>query len=124
MGCRRVSPATACWNGRHSAAGSTAWTHPTPTDVCDGLFGRLGLALRSLDDARREIRRGDDLQHLEVLRAGNLAMLDARRLEDGIALADRALALTFVLEDRPAVHHVHELECAVVDVPLLHLVLH
>src|SRR5262245_15872749 len=66
-----------------------------------GLFGGLRFGLRCLDDAGSKIRRGDDLQHLEVVRAGDLAMLDAGCLQDAIARADRALALALVLEGRP-----------------------
>ena len=80
-------------------------------------------ARRRLHDLGREIGRRDDLQHLEVVRAGDLAVLDRGRLQDRIALADRALPLPLVLEGRPAVQHQHELEVALVDVPVLHLVL-
>jgi hypothetical protein len=76
-----------------------------------------------LDDAGGEARRGDDLQHLEVIRARDLAMLDAGRLQNAVTLADRVLSLTFVLKGRPAVEDIDELEGAVVYVPLLHLVL-
>ena len=51
-------------------------------------------------------------------------MRDARDLIDAVALADRPLPVALVLEGRPTVHHVDELERAVVHVPLLHLVLH
>ena len=50
-------------------------------------------------------------------------MADARALVDAVALADRPHALALVLELGPAVHDVDELERAVVDVPLLDLVL-
>ena len=82
------------------------------------------LLVGPLDDTGGEIGRRDDLEHLEVLRAGDLTVLDAGRLQDGVALADRSLALALVLERGPAVHDVDELERAVVHVPLLHLVLH
>ncbi len=50
-------------------------------------------------------------------------MLDAWRLQNRVALLDGVDALALVLELRPAVQHVDELEVAVVDVPLLHFVL-
>src|SRR4051812_43329138 len=84
------------------------------------LFSRLRL-LRGLDDARREVGRGNDFQHLEILRAGDLTMPDAGRLQDGITFADGALALTLILEGRPPVHDEHELERAVMHMPFLHL---
>src|SRR6185436_12756423 len=87
------------------------------------LLSRLRL-LRSLDDARREVSRGNDLQHLEILRASDLAMLDTGCLQDDITFANGALALALVFEGRPAVHDEHELERAVMDMPFLHLVLH
>ena len=65
--------------------------------TCD-LFGGLPLGLRGLHDAGGKIRRRDDLQHLEVVRASDLAVPDAGRLQDAVALADRVLALALVLE--------------------------
>ena len=50
-------------------------------------------------------------------------MLDAGRLQDGVALLDGVDALALVFELRPSVEHVDELEVALVDMPLLHLVL-
>ena len=83
---RRVRPDTACSNGRRCAAGSTAWTRPTPSDRRGTPIRRPRPCLRGLDHARREVRRRDDLQHLEVLRAGDLTVLDAGRLQDASPL--------------------------------------
>jgi hypothetical protein len=58
--------------------------------------------LRCLNDAGGKICRRDDLQHLEVVRARDLAVLNAGCLQDAIPHADRALALALVLEGRPA----------------------
>src|SRR6185437_4723284 len=83
-----------------------------------------GLRGRCLDDPGLEVRRGDDLEHLEIFRAGELAMRDTGDLVDAIALADRPRALPGILERRPSVQDVDHLEGAVVDVPVLHVVLH
>src|SRR5258708_21885828 len=50
-------------------------------------------------------------------------MRDARNLVDAVALADRPRALAGILERGRTAQHVDHLERAVVDVPLLHLVL-
>src|SRR5262249_61061134 len=88
------------------------------------LLGRLGAARRSLDDTRSKVCRRDDFQDLEVLRAGDLAVLDARRLQDRVPLADGVAALTLVFEGGPAIHDEHKLESAVMHVPLLDFILH
>src|ERR1700693_2503719 len=78
---------------------------------------------RRLDDPGLEVRRRHDLEHLEILGAADLAMRDARDLVDAIALADRLHAMARILERGPSVQDVEHLERAVVDVPLLDLVL-
>src|SRR5262249_35850043 len=109
-------------------AGSTAPARP-PGSLLRRLTGRrcllggAGVAL-GLGDTRGKVCGRDDLQHLEVFRAGDLAVLDAGRLQDRIALADGVATLALVLERRPAIHDEHELERAVMHVPFLHLVLH
>src|SRR5262249_53779744 len=87
------------------------------------LLGDPRRALWCFDHARFEVGGSHDLQHLEILRTGDLTMLDAGGLQDRIALADRALALSLVFEGCPAVQDEDELEGAIVDVPFLHLVL-
>src|SRR5450631_873672 len=78
---------------------------------------------RRLDDPGLEVRRRHDLEHFEILGARNLAMRDARDLIDAIALADRPSAVAGILERGPSVQDVDHLERAVMDVPLLDLVL-
>ena len=55
-------------------------------------------------------RRHGDLQHLEIVRLGDLLVPDAGRLIDGRAGDQLVLAIALVLEDRPALQHVDELE--------------
>src|SRR5262249_40367984 len=68
--------------------------------------------------------RSHNLQNLEILRASDLAVLYAGGLQNGIALANGSLTLPLILKSGPAVQDVDELEGAVVNMPLLHLVLH
>src|SRR5205085_6854692 len=58
---------------------SGAQPHPAPEALA--LFGGL-LRLRRVDHPGLEIGRRHDLQHLEILRAGDLAMGDAGDLVD------------------------------------------
>src|SRR4249920_2521905 len=64
------------------------------------LLRRLGL----------ELGRHGDLQHLEVVGVVDLLVLDAGRLVDGRAGDQPVLAIALVVEDRPALQHVDELE--------------
>src|SRR5260370_28873089 len=97
--------------------------HPLkPAVSSQALLRGHGLRLRRLDDPGLEVRRRHDLEHLEILVAGNLAMRDARDLIDAIALADRLLAVARVLERGPSIHVEDHLERALMAVPLLHFV--
>ena len=74
-----------------------------------------GDGLRHLpDDHRRVHGRRVDLEHFDVVRALQLVVDDAGRLEHAVALAERALALAFVDEPDPALEHVEHLEVALV----------
>src|SRR5262249_57324505 len=52
------------------------------------------------------------------------AVLDAGGLQDRVTLADGVATWALVLEGGPAIHDEHELERAVMHMPLLHFVLH
>src|SRR5437763_17124114 len=65
-----------------------------------------------------EIRRRDDLDHLEVLRMLELAVADARRLVEAAPRLHHHAPDAFVFEEYPALQHVDELHGAIVVVPL------
>ena len=71
----------------------------------DALFSGVGVAFWSLDDPCFEVRRGNNLQNLEIWRAFDFPMRDPRALVDGVALADGVYAFALVFESRPAVQH-------------------
>jgi len=60
----------------------------------------------------------DDLDHLEIPRVLQLAVPDARRLVEAAAGLHQHFAHALVLEQHPAPEHVHELQRAVVQMPL------
>src|SRR5262249_8897975 len=67
---------------------------------------------RLLDHPRLVDSRRVDLENLEVVRAVELVVHDARRLQDAIALREGVLAVALVDEPDPAVEHVEHLEVA------------
>ena len=79
---------------------------------------------RRLNDPGLDILWSDDFEDFEVLQAGDLTMRDARVLAIAVALLDAPDSLPFIFELGPAVQHHGEPEGAVMDMPVLYVVIH